>query len=263
MNHWTHTYTTHPQVIYEVDAILYQNETLTYDEMATVETLLYQANAINLHFVLDVACGMGRHSITFAKQGYTVVGVDQSPGFLAIARENSRGMLGITFQEGNVKNLAFPSQEFPMVTLLGNSFGLCDHRTNLQILCEIYRVLKPGGVFVFDVTDKDVFLESLPLEAAFIPSYSSRMVETQTFGTVHDERWRQWEGYSSTLYCKKRHSSKGKVLLDTPYELRFYGQDELSELLQSVGFKNILIEQFRSSQSIGAMTSRIFLLCKK
>ena len=37
--------------------------------------------------VLDMACGVGRHSLTLAENGYRAVGVDISPVFIERARE--------------------------------------------------------------------------------------------------------------------------------------------------------------------------------
>ena len=37
--------------------------------------------------ILDLACGIGRHSVLLAEEGYRVVGVDLSPTFIARAEE--------------------------------------------------------------------------------------------------------------------------------------------------------------------------------
>ena len=41
--------------------------------------------------VLEVGCGTGRHTLKLARQGNEVVGIDLSPGMLAVARRTLRG----------------------------------------------------------------------------------------------------------------------------------------------------------------------------
>ncbi len=49
--------------------------------------------------VLDYGCGPGRIALSLARSGYTVVGVDQSPGMIAAARAASPAGLPAEFHE--------------------------------------------------------------------------------------------------------------------------------------------------------------------
>jgi ubiquinone/menaquinone biosynthesis C-methylase UbiE len=44
--------------------------------------------------ILDLACGIGRHSILLAKKGYRAVGIDISPDYIKRAKElaNEKGV---------------------------------------------------------------------------------------------------------------------------------------------------------------------------
>lgn len=58
--------------------------------------------------VLDLCCGIGRHSIFLAERGYNVVGVDLSPTLIARAREiaSSRGIEDkVVFLEGDMRDI--------------------------------------------------------------------------------------------------------------------------------------------------------------
>src|SRR6516225_8796268 len=46
-------------------------------------------SAVNGGAVLDLCCGPGRHSLEFARRGFTVTGVDRSPFLLERARERA------------------------------------------------------------------------------------------------------------------------------------------------------------------------------
>jgi 2-polyprenyl-3-methyl-5-hydroxy-6-metoxy-1,4-benzoquinol methylase len=53
-----------------------------------VQTLLEIFKDLNLPkngLILDLACGIGRHSILLAESGYNVVGIDISPEYISIA----------------------------------------------------------------------------------------------------------------------------------------------------------------------------------
>src|ERR1700676_4907244 len=63
--------------------------------------------------VLDVACGTGVVSITAARLGAHVTGLDLTPELLERARENSRiAEVQIDWHEGDVEKLPFGDAEF-------------------------------------------------------------------------------------------------------------------------------------------------------
>src|SRR5580658_8621789 len=59
----------------------------TFREVAKIVELLKMPAKGTL---LDLACGIGRHSIEFAKQGFEVTGVDITRPYLEIARDNAK-----------------------------------------------------------------------------------------------------------------------------------------------------------------------------
>ena len=73
--------------------------------------------------LLDVGCGLGRHALSLASRGWSVVGLDRSPNFVAQAqREAERQGLSCHFQVGDMRTLSF-EQEFTAVTFFWSSFG--------------------------------------------------------------------------------------------------------------------------------------------
>lgn len=56
--------------------------------------------------VLDLACGVGRHSIEFARRGFEVIGLDFSKPYLAEAKKSASKAKGkIKFVHGDMKDL--------------------------------------------------------------------------------------------------------------------------------------------------------------
>lgn len=99
--------------------------------------------------VLDLCCGMGRHSLALADAGYKVTGVDLSDVLLREARAaDSEGR--VSWHQGDMR--AVPLDErFDAVVNLFTSFGYFEQdEEQLSVLKEIHRLLKPGGRFIID-----------------------------------------------------------------------------------------------------------------
>ena len=91
--------------------------------------------------VLDVATGTGAVATELVRQrGCTVVGLDQSPEMLAVARR--RVPAGVTLVEGRAEQLPFPDATFDALTFTYLLRYVDDPAATLQ---ELTRVVRPGG----------------------------------------------------------------------------------------------------------------------
>jgi SAM-dependent methyltransferase/ADP-ribose pyrophosphatase YjhB (NUDIX family) len=98
--------------------------------------------------VLEIGCGGGQCTIAFARRGALAVGKDLSDEQVAFARElaASEGVEA-RFYQGSVEDLS----EFPDASqdVVFSAHGLSYVADIAACFAEAYRVLKPGGVFVF------------------------------------------------------------------------------------------------------------------
>ena len=94
--------------------------------------------------VLDVACGTGDLSLVLASAGEArVVGLDFCRPMLEIARRKAEaGSRRVPFVEGDALRLPFADEAFDAVTI---AFGLRNLAGVAEGLCELRRVLRPGG----------------------------------------------------------------------------------------------------------------------
>ena len=100
---------------------------------------LARAVSADARSVLDLACGSGAVSRELAKPGRTVVGLDLSNDELALAAERGPG----PWVRADALRLPFRDGSVDVVT---SSMGLVVVTPLHELLAEIVRVLRPGGV---------------------------------------------------------------------------------------------------------------------
>jgi len=100
--------------------------------------------------VLDLCCGMGRHSLSLAEKGYEVTGMDLSDVLLREAKQTD-GSENVNWVQGDMRELPFADEEFGAVVNLFTSFGYFkEDAEHVRVLKEIRRVLRSGGRFIVD-----------------------------------------------------------------------------------------------------------------
>jgi SAM-dependent methyltransferase len=115
--------------------------------------------------VLDVACGTGvlaRAAATRVGPTGMVVGIDPSPGMLAVAR---RLAPALEWRQGAAESLPFADQSFDAVV---SQFGLMFFADRRQALREMARVLAPGGQMAVAVWDALENSPAYPIEVALL-----------------------------------------------------------------------------------------------
>lgn len=104
---------------------------------------------------LEIGCGGGIASAALAQLGYHMTGVDPAVASLDAAREHARstGLLErLTFVEGDAYDLSmFPEGCFDGVVMA----DVLEHLYDLPAaVAQAWRVLRPGGVLVFDTVNR-------------------------------------------------------------------------------------------------------------
>lgn len=207
--------------------------------------------------ILDLCCGQGRHSIELFKRGFiNVEGLDRSHYLIQKAKSNSKSEnLDIKFREGDARKISYQADSFNIVMILGNSFGYFETvNDDLRVLKEVFRVLKPWGKLLIDVTDGRYIKEN------FQPR-SWEWIDKKHF--VCRERTLSFD--KSRLITREvvTHVEKG-VIADQFYAERLYDEVTLKELLESVGFADVtfhgsLVSESLRNQDLGMMEKRIVL----
>jgi len=122
--------------------------------------------------VLDLACGQGRHSLPLARAGYRVTGIDRSAYMIGRA-QGAAAAPGegaqppgepVDWVQGDMRCLPFGTRPssgggFDACINLFTSFGYFeDEAEDERVVAEVARVLKRGGRFLIDVSNRDYYL---------------------------------------------------------------------------------------------------------
>jgi ubiquinone/menaquinone biosynthesis C-methylase UbiE len=202
---------------------------------AEVDQIIKQTKAKASTDVLDLACGIGRHSMCFAERGFRVTGLDYSKPFLREARKTARTKgHHIKFVHGDMRrlNAHVTANTFDLAVCLYTSFGYFAHRADdRKVLRAVYRVLRPGGAFVVNTVNRAAAVKRLrspislgiePLPNVFVidsARYDKRNRQTVTRWTIIDARG-----------AKSRIARKS-------FRVNVYTHGELKKLLKAAGFR--------------------------
>lgn len=104
--------------------------------------------------VLDLGCGPGLYTAKIAVRGLHVTGIDYSHRSIDYAREFAAGHgMTIDYRYQDYLTLDEPPVYDTVLLIYGDLCPLAPEKRD-SLLDRIYRALKPGGCFVFDVTTR-------------------------------------------------------------------------------------------------------------
>lgn len=154
--------------------------------------------------ILDVGCGGGFTCEFLAARNAQVFGIDQSSECIQVAKKHAASSkLNINYQQSFSESLPYPNNFFDTVVCV----DVLEHVTDLkQTITEIYRVLKPGGLFCFDTVNRT-------LKSQLIMIWLLEDILKKIPKGIHD-----WK--------------------------KFIKPKELINIMQNTGFKNVEIQGF-------------------
>ena len=147
--------------------------------------LLNRWTSLNMKNFLDLGCGLGRHSILFARNGFNVSCFDISKDAIektkAWCEEEN---LKCDFKVGDMLELPYEDNSFDCI-LCRNVISHTDTEGMKIVVKELERVLKPGGECYLTLGSKDTWgfkQEDWPLKD---PNTRIRMEQGPEYMTPH------------------------------------------------------------------------------
>ncbi len=122
------------------------------EKMAELLPAVLERFAAGPRALLDLACGEGTFSVIMAKKGFQVTGIDLSPQMLQFARERAeKENVNVEFLVQDIRSLLF-EERFDLVTCWYDSLNYLLQLEDLEKTFNgVYRALKRGGLFIFDM----------------------------------------------------------------------------------------------------------------
>ena len=134
----------------------------------------HHAEDIDGKDVLDLGVGTGRTTRFLAPRAGRYLGIDYSARMVALCRER---FPAVDIQLGDARDLSrTTSESFDFILFSFNGIDSVDHQGRMRVLGEVFRVLRPGGVFAFS---------SHNLDAAG-STFASRLLQSRTASNLYN-----------------------------------------------------------------------------
>ena len=132
------------------------------EEALFVHHCLQRYSSAPSNRLLELACGTGSHAFELEKFGYQIVATDCSEDMLAIARSKARRVDStVDFCAQDMTALSVSDGPFDAVACLFDSIGFVGTNERISLVLQnVYRHLRPEGLFVFEFWHAAAMLRS-------------------------------------------------------------------------------------------------------
>lgn len=204
---------------------------------------------------VDLACGTGSVSVILAEMGLQVIGVDISEDMLCAAYQKIQDMENPPlFICQPLQALQLPRGVDLAVCALDSMDYITDPKDCQEAIRRVFRVLNPGGCFIFDVNTPEKL----------------KAMDGQVFLDEDDDVYCVWRGefdYSTNIctYAMDLFQRQGNTWERSFEEHREYAYtaEELVKYLRQAGFTHIEVFGDRHMEAPGPDDQRIYLKARK
>ncbi len=204
-----------------------------------VDEIVRTTNLNSSGMLLDVGCGTGQHAKRFSDLGVKVYGIDKSESMVNKSKENCPD--GV-FKQGDALNkLMYRSNIFSHASCL--YFTVYYVKNKLTLFKNIYSWLKPGGVFILHLVNREKFDPIVnagdPLLMVSPQKFSKKRI-TNTVVKFKDFKYKSnfkfLRNENKALFEENMKDDKTSNIRANKHVLHMETQKHILSLAKSVGF---------------------------
>jgi ubiquinone/menaquinone biosynthesis C-methylase UbiE len=242
---------------YEALALSYDRLTNDVNYRATVDFYsdILKREGVSPRTAVDLACGTGSVALLLAGKGMDVIGVDMSEDMLTVAQQKACELENPPrFICQRLEKLHLPRGVDLAVCALDSLDYITDPADCEEAIRRIYRVLNPGGTFIFDVNTPQKL----------------RAMDGQVFLDEDEDVYCVWRGefdrdtnicsYGMDLF--QRHGDVWHRSFEEHREYA-YSEEQLTLYLKKAGFTHIEVYADRRFEAPGEGEQRIYFKARK
>jgi SAM-dependent methyltransferase len=179
--------------------------------------------------VLDLCCGIGRHSLELARRGYQVTGVDRTTGYLDKARKQAKEeSLDIEFVQGDMRLFSRPGT-FDIAISMYTSFSYFENpQEDKRVVENVFESLKTGGRFIIQMHGKET-LAKIFTERRWNENKEDGVIVLYEMKVSQNWSWME----------NRWIMLKGNKRIENKLSHRLYAGSEIAALVRDCGFTRV------------------------
>jgi len=215
--------------------------------------------------VLDLSCGIGRHSVALAQRGFDVTGIDISPANIRRAEQRAKENAvesKTRFIVGDIRrlleHLPAAKNRFDAFISMFTSIGYWDEETDRSILSQALELTTKGGLLILDVSNRDWLVRNFrPFDMTTLPGDPEYVMTEERKLVLETSRMNNiW-----TFYTREGKDLKHAATINLDH--RVHSLHELIALVKSAAWEPIKSYGNFELDPVSLESHRLILACKR
>ena len=185
--------------------------------------------------ILDLNCGIGRHSIELGKRGISVLGTDLSPYYIRIAKRSAKSQQvtdKVGFKVADMRRIGkmLAGEKFDGIINLFTSFGFYDDEASNDILRQCWSLVRPKGFFALEIMNRDWIVRNFQ-QHGFSRYENMIVLEDRAFDAKTSRMRTIW------TYLVQKHAKNLVLEKQVTIDHRIWSLHELIDIFEKTGWR--------------------------